>query len=90
MNRTRYAIAAACCALMLGGCSEDEEPVADQPTVPEFVTQAAEVARAIALKPVAADSILAAHNMTRAGFDSLMYEIAMDPVLTEAFEAARR
>ena len=90
MNRIHQTIAAAGCALALAACSGDAEPAADQPQVPEFVTQAAEVARAIAQHPEASDSILTAHEMTRAHFDSLMYEIAMDPDLTAAFEEARR
>ena len=90
MTRTRYAFVAACCALVLAGCSADEERVADQPTVPEFVTTAARVADAIGQHPEAADSVLAAHDMTRARFDSLMFEIAIDPDLTKAFETVRR
>lgn len=37
----------------------------------------------------AADSILAAHDMSRARLDSLLYRIAGDPALTEAYQAAR-
>lgn len=75
---------------MLGGCSADEVPEAVSSDTPEFVAQVASIARALAESPAVADSILQAHEMTRVQFDSLMYEIALDPVLTEAFEAARR
>jgi hypothetical protein len=90
MNRIRHTISAACCALSLAACSGENEPADDAQDVPDVVAQAAEVARAISQHPEAADSILAAHDLSRAQFDSLMFEIAMAPELTAAFEEARR
>lgn len=48
------------------------------------------VARALRANPAATDSILAAYRLTRAGFDSLMYEIAADATLARAYTQAIR
>jgi hypothetical protein len=90
MTRLSLAIPLCCCAILTAGCAADDEPEVAQSDTPEFVAQVAAVARAIAQDPIAADSIFEAAEMTRARFDSLLYEIALDPDLTEAFEAARR
>jgi hypothetical protein len=74
----------------MAGCAADDEPEVVQSDTPEFVAQVAAVAKAITQNPAVADSILRAFEMTRARFDSLMFEIALDPDLTVAFEAARR
>jgi hypothetical protein len=55
-----------------------------------MVDRAAAVARAIQADTAAADSILAAHGLTRAGLDSLMYEIAADSALARAYAEAIR
>ena len=57
--------------------------------VPAWVGEVAVVANAIEARPSAADSILEAHEMTRATLDSLLYEVAEDPVLTAAYREAR-
>jgi hypothetical protein len=62
----------------------------DAEPVPEWVSHVAAVADAIEARPIAVDSILQAHDMTRAVFDSLLYEVAADPTLTAAYEEARR
>jgi hypothetical protein len=90
MTRLNLATLLSCCAVLTAGCGADDEPEVVQSDTTEFVAQVAEVARAVTQAPAAVDSILAAHEMTRARFDSLMFEIALDPELTEAFEAARR
>lgn len=59
------------------------------PAVPEWVTRVAMVANAIEDRAVAADSILAANDMTRDEFESRLYDIAADPVLTAVYEGAR-
>lgn len=59
-------------------------------SAPTVVDRAAAVARAIQADAAAADSILAAHGLTRAGFDSLMYEIAADSALARAYTEAIR
>lgn len=56
---------------------------------PSWVEDLAEIANAIQAAPDSGDSILAANETTRARFDSLVYQVAADPVLTAAFEAAR-
>ena len=48
------------------------------------------VARAIRVTPGAADSILAAHGLTRPGFDSLLYAIAADSPLARAYTESIR
>lgn len=48
------------------------------------------VARAIQANPAATDSILAAHRLTGAGFDSLMYDVAADSALARAYTEAMR
>ncbi|MFC1640245.1 hypothetical protein ACFL3B_05745 [Gemmatimonadota bacterium] len=90
MTRPSLSTILSCCAAITLGCAGDDEPEVAQSETPEFVAQVAAVAHAITQAPAAVDSILEAHEMTRARFDSLMFEIAMDPGLTEAFEAARR
>lgn len=47
-------------------------------------------AQAIEATPAAADSILGAHGLTRAGFDSLLYDIAADPTLARTYADAMR
>lgn len=54
------------------------------------VDQAVATAKAIQAKPSATDSILAAHGLTHAGLDSLMYDIAADPALARAYTEAMR
>ncbi len=54
------------------------------------VDHAVAAANAIQANPAAADSILAAHGLTRAGFDSLMYDVAADPALARAYTQAIR
>ena len=48
------------------------------------------VAKAIRATPDAADSILAAHGLTRPGLDSLMYAIAADSALARAYTESIR
>lgn len=90
MTHSKLATILTSCVVLAVGCTGDDEPEAVQSNTPEFVVQVASIAQAIAQNPAAADSILEAAEMTRARFDSLMYEVALDPMLTEAFEAARR
>lgn len=62
---------------------------ADTAAVPAWVEDVAAVADAIEQRPGAVDSVLEAHGMTRARFDSLIYVVAADPTLTAAYQAAR-
>ena len=84
-------------ALAVMGCARDEEApdtsvaAAAEAMSPaeERARSAAAVANAIAARPAAADSILQAAGFTRAGFDSLMYEIAADSSASAAYAAAK-
>ena len=58
--------------------------------LPPIVQTAVAVAQGIDATPTRADSVLAAHGLTAAGFDSVMYEIAADSALRAAFAAGRR
>jgi Tfp pilus assembly protein PilP len=66
-----------------------EEPQAPDPAA-EKVKVAATVAREIAADPEHADEVLARHGLDRAKLEAMMFEIAADPALTEAYMAERR
>jgi uncharacterized lipoprotein YajG len=51
--------------------------------------EAAEIAVAIEKEPGRLTEILEAHGTTPEAFQELLYQIAQDPELTEAYEAAR-
>lgn len=97
MSRSRAIIRALVLAALLTACeapadrrADDAEPSPAADSIPAYVNDVAGIANAVERQPAAADSILAAHDMARAAFDSLIYEIAADPALTAAYEAARR
>ena len=76
-------------ALVTACGNGDERPAAAVSTgAGSEVDQAVEIARAIRANRSAAESVLAAHNMTPAGFDSLMYEIASDSTKAAAYARA--
>lgn len=80
-------------ALALAACagepkSENVEPSA--PAVSADVTLALTVATGIQAAPAAADSVLRANNLTRAGFDSLLFKIAADSTLSAQYAAGLR
>jgi hypothetical protein len=54
------------------------------------VDHAVAVAQAVRAHPTAADSILAAHDLTRGEFDALLYDIAADSALARAYTEAIR
>lgn len=66
-----------------------EEPAKADPNA-EKVQTAATVAREISSDPEHADDILARHGLDRGKLEAMMYEIGLDPTLTEAYMAARR
>lgn len=79
--------------LLAGACSRPAEEPADVALGSAVMTpldRAVSVARAIQAAPAAADSILAAHGLTRAGLDSLLYAIAADSALARAYTEAMR
>lgn len=55
----------------------------------EKAREVAHMAVAMEKEPNRATEILEAHHMTRGAFENLLYHIAQDPALTEAYEAAR-
>lgn len=65
-----------------------EQPAADPNA--EKIKLAATVAREISGAPDQADEILGKHGLDRDKLDALMFEIAGDPELTQAYMAARR
>ena len=67
---------------------ETLEERVDLPSL-ERVREAAQMAVAIEREPARLAEILEAHGMTADEFQDLLYEIAQDPELTRAFEAAR-
>ncbi|WAS96951.1 hypothetical protein [Nannocystis punicea] len=73
-----------------------EEPAPKPETAPkpdpgsEKVQVAAAVAKEIAADPEHADDVLAKHGLDRSKLDAMMFEIAADPALTEAYMAARK
>jgi hypothetical protein len=95
-------MALACAASLFAACggsgggskAADQQqpatPAVQQAALPADVQLAATVARAIDAAPAKADSILAAHGLTREGLDSLMYAIAADSAKSAAYSAARR
>ncbi len=64
-------------------------PAEVNPDLPAPVAKAAKLASAIESNPEAADQILEDHEMNREDLDTLMYEIAADPELSAAYQAAR-
>jgi len=84
---------------MAAACGRPEAPPADSAGVVATqsggvaladLDRSVTVAKAIRATPGAADSILAAHGLTRPGFDSLMYAIAADSALARAYTESIR
>lgn len=71
--------------LVAAACGGSEERVVGETAARTAVDRAVAVARAIQVAPPAADSVLAAHGFTRAGFDALLYDIAVDSALARAY-----
>jgi hypothetical protein len=65
-------------------------PASPAASLPPDVALAVEIARAVQANPSAADSVLAAHRLSRAGLDSLVYAIAADSAKAAAYSAALR
>ena len=90
--RSRGLIGGAVLVLAAGCGGPGEAPsgaAAGAPTQSE-VDPAVAVAQAVRANPAAADSILAAHGLTRDGFDSLMYDVAADAQRAQAYAEAMR
>ena len=91
MKGLRSVLAAGLLVAVVAACGDAPEAGDEMttPSAPAWVDSVATVANALEARPSAADSILGAHGMRRARLDSLLYEIAADPALTEAYQAAR-
>ena len=91
-------------AALVAGCSQEtaeqdtaqevaeavqEEAVELTAAQQEIVDKAVTIAKALEEAPEAMAGVLASHSMSEEDFNELFYEIAADPVLTEAYEAAR-
>ena len=87
--------------LVLAACSKAEraeDAMADSaamvpapaPAADAGVEKAAAVYRGVEAHPAAAESVLTAHGLTQAGFDSLVYAIAADSARAAAYAAATR
>jgi hypothetical protein len=82
-------------ALVLTGCA-GETPDADRASSEsttsvsndDLVTRAAEITKAMNADPSAVERILETHGVTPEEFEEMMYEIAADPALSQAYEAA--
>jgi hypothetical protein len=86
------AVLAAGCAGSSTTSESTPEPVATETTGAPTVEQARKagtVARAIENEPGRAAEILAENGMTAEGLESLILEIAKDPVLTDTYEEAK-
>jgi hypothetical protein len=83
-------ILAAACGRPGGEAAEAADAATAAASVITSVDRAVATAKAIQARPFATDSILAAHGLTRAGLDSLMYDIAADPALARAYTEAMR
>ena len=72
------------------GSTQSEAPPASSgvPSV-EQAREAGAIARAIESEPNRMSEILSEHGMTAESLENLMFEIARDPKLSEAYEAAK-
>ena len=97
--RTIVSAGALILAIVAAGCSSSSSngdgstesavsPATGAPTV-EQAREAGTIARAIESDPGRASEILAKHGMTAESLDHLIFEIAKDPKLTEAYEDAK-
>lgn len=69
--------------------TESSSIAADGEVTVAMAKQAADVANRIAANPATAAQVLQEASWTSAEFDALLYEIAEDPALSEAYTAAR-
>jgi hypothetical protein len=76
-------------ALILApACGRAEREAAGGASTVTVLDHAVAVTHAIRATPTATDSILAAHGLTRAEFNDLMYEVAADSALALAYTNA--
>ena len=97
--RTILGASALLIAIIAAGCSgsssnghgstESAATTADGTPTVEPAREAGPIARAIESEPNRMSEILAEHGMTADSLENLMFEIAKDPKLTEAYENAK-
>jgi hypothetical protein len=89
----RILIAGVTALFAITACAKADRPAGADATATPPVTDrarsAALTANAIAARPAAADSILAAGGYTPDGFQRLMYEIAADPAMSATYASVR-
>jgi hypothetical protein len=90
MNAPIRRLALGTALTLAAACSHSEGSAAGRGSDMTTVDHAVALARAIRAHPTAADSILAAHDLTRDAFDTLMYDIAADSALARAYTEAIR
>jgi len=93
--RIRSYLTALVIAAALAACSTDSKAPASGDAgggsdIPAKSAKAAKIANEIAANPNDAEAVLERHGMTATQFEALMYEIAEDEELSEAYERARR
>jgi len=74
--------------ILAAACSRPGGEAAGGASAMTAVDHAVAAAHAIQANPAATDSILAAHGLTRAGFNDLMYQVAADSALALAYTNA--
>lgn len=82
--------------VLLAACSSDPAPVAAPPTpapvaapaLPANVARAVELAKIVQADPDGAEAALTAKGSSQAELDGLLFEIAADPALTDAYAQA--
>jgi hypothetical protein len=98
MRRTSLLLLAALFVVFIGCGGSEPEPASEAEretgsaaatASADLVTRAAEISKAIEADPDAAEEILQRYEITVEEFEQLMFEIAADPELSKAFEAAR-
>ena len=90
MNARIRGLAFGSVLVLAAACRPAQEKAAGETAATTTVDRAVAVAHAIRANPAAADSILVSHGLTRAGLDSLMYDVAADSALARAYTEATK
>jgi hypothetical protein len=88
MNARMRGLAFGSVVILVAACSRAPEKAVREAPAATAEDRAVAVAHAIRANPAAADSILASHGLTRAGLDSLMYDVAADSATARAYTEA--
>jgi hypothetical protein len=90
MNARMWGLVFGSVLILAAACGRAQENATAGAAAPAVVDRAIAVAHGIQANPAAADSILASHGLTRAGLDSLMYDVAEDSALARVYTQATR